>query len=368
MKSLLSVFWTMMLSVGIAAAQVPDAISYQGRLLDSNGTAVTGTVDVAVSLHNAQSDGMQIYNEVVGLVPVVDGIYSFYWGTAGTSVVTATEQMAVGDGVTTVYNYTTMNTPLVNPSVTISDGAYSWNDVSGSSSPGNFLGSVSDYGAGSVSAIYLSGAPDTTTVVNVAYSYTDSGVNGSLGVYPEVWLEVSLEGSPLSPRQRIVSVPYSQYSARAAIAENLVPSTSSLSKLYLFLRNTGGGGHSGLPFKGDGSASSANGINAIATVELPDGARLKRLNVALYDSQNNSFGKAAVSLKRRNRDGNEVGLGAHSTSGGWAGGETNLAVSLSEVIDNSLYGYYISIIAGSQTIFGTRVEVNEVSIDYDLDD
>jgi hypothetical protein len=370
MKSLLSVFWTMMLSVGIAAAQVPDAISYQGRLLDSNGTAVTGTVDVAVSLHNAQSGGMQVYHEVIGLVPVVDGIYSFYWGSAGTSVVTATEQMAVGDGSTTVYGHTTKNTPLVNPSVTIGDGAYSWNDVSGSSSPANFLGTVSDYDAGSVSAIYLSGAPDTSAVINVDYSYTDSGVSGSLGDSPEIWMELSLDGLVLAPRQRVVAVPYSHYAAHALTADALTPSTSTHSRTYLrFFNSQGNPGYvaKGLPWRENGSSHVQ--INAYTPIDLPDGALIETLNASFLDSNNNSSARVYAYLIRKDAEGNMVNLGGGGTTGAWNGGETNVTVAISEVVDYKRYNYYIEIFGQTYVLESWKpMHIERVSIDYSISD
>jgi len=87
------------------------------------------------------------------------------------SVVTVTETLGISDGLSQVYSYTVAHPPIVDPSVTISDGTYSWNDVTGSSSPANFLGTVSSYASGQVSAIYLSAPSPFGTVIQVEYSY-----------------------------------------------------------------------------------------------------------------------------------------------------------------------------------------------------
>ena len=191
-----------------AVAQVPSLINYQGRLLDNLGNPVTGNVDITVGVYTNQVGGTQVYQEIVGTVPVVDGIYSFNWGQDGTSVVTATEQLGVSDGVTTVYNYTVRNPPILNPSVTIDDGNFSWNDVTGSSSSGNFIGTVSDYATGTVSAVYLSGASASGTGINVQYSHETTSILSSLAWIKDAWMQVSVDGSPLMPRDRLVSVPY----------------------------------------------------------------------------------------------------------------------------------------------------------------
>jgi len=86
------------------------------------------------------------------------------------SVVTVTETLGISDGSTAIYNYT-VDHPIVDPSVTISDGTYSWNDQTGSSFPGNFLGTVSSYETGQVSAIYLSAPSPSGTAIQVEYSY-----------------------------------------------------------------------------------------------------------------------------------------------------------------------------------------------------
>lgn len=195
----------------LAQGGAPTSFNYQGRLFDSNGAPATGSVQVAIGIYNAPSNGTQHYYENVGAVPLFDGIYSFNWGPGGTSLWSTTELMGTANGVQSVFTYTAQHTPIINPSVTITAGAYSWNDVTGSSSPGQFLGTVSSYTTGNVSAIYLVGAPSSGTVVNLQYSYNQLGAQRVLTELSNLWLQVWINGSPLSPRQSLVAVPYASY-------------------------------------------------------------------------------------------------------------------------------------------------------------
>jgi len=225
-----------------AFAGVPGVLNYQGKLTDSGGSPVTGVVDVAVAAYTNATNGAAVYNEQVGLVPVEGGTYSFQWGESGTSTWTVTEQLGIGDGTNSIFNYTVENPPIVNPSVTITDGTFSWNDVAGSSSPGNFLGTVSSYSNGQVSAVYLSGAPPAATPITVEYMYQTMGITTPLERSNEAWFEVSLDQSPLSPRTRLAAVPFSLMSASSINqmvpigdwASGQAPSTGTQDVAYLF--------------------------------------------------------------------------------------------------------------------------------------
>jgi len=128
-----------------------------------------------------QSDGLltwsNAYPNAIALVERLSDVV-----TIG-AVTTVTETLGISDGSTAIYSHTVAHSPIVSPSVTISDGTYSWNDVTGSSSPANFLGTVSSYASGQVSAIYLSTPAATGTVIEVDYSYRPLSTN-------QEWLSV----------------------------------------------------------------------------------------------------------------------------------------------------------------------------------
>ena len=242
MKTFVQIVGVALVAAVPVFGEVPSLLNYQGKLTDSGGDPVTGTVEVTVAIYTNPAVGEVVYSEDVGTVPVEDGIYSFEWGESGTSTWTVIEQLGIGDGSTSIFNYTVESPPIVNPSVTISDGTFSWNDVTGSSSPGNFLGTVSSYSNGQVSAVYLSGAPPAATLVTVEYMYRTTGITTPLERSNEAWFEVSLDQSPLSPRTRLAAVPFSLISgssvnqmlpiAEWAASGSQIPTTGTKDLIY----------------------------------------------------------------------------------------------------------------------------------------
>ena len=53
-----------------------------------------------------------------------------------------------------------------------------------------------------------SGAPVSGEYIKITYDYNSVGIMGALASNPTAWLEVSVDGSPLLPRQRLVAVPF----------------------------------------------------------------------------------------------------------------------------------------------------------------
>ena len=70
-------------------SQIPSLMSFQGRLMDTNGMAVNGSVDIAVELYDDASFGSLLYAESVGATVVQNGIYHFEFGTNTTLLKTA---------------------------------------------------------------------------------------------------------------------------------------------------------------------------------------------------------------------------------------------------------------------------------------
>jgi len=64
-------------------------LNYQGRLLNNEGQPVNAAVNMAINIYTNLTDGTASYSEVVGTVVVVNGIYSFAYGTNQTEVRTA---------------------------------------------------------------------------------------------------------------------------------------------------------------------------------------------------------------------------------------------------------------------------------------
>jgi hypothetical protein len=221
-----------------AFAMTPSAINYQGRLLDGGGQPVNGAVDVRIDIYAAQSGGSPSYTEVIGVVPVEDGIYSFHFGENGvnlvpglaTNTINAVETMGVGDGIDKFFPYTASNAPINNPSVVVTDGTHNWNDVDGSVEPRFEV--IVNHGTGDMSVEYRMDlpAPSNGTLIQAFYWYNEV-VSITISnpvplmptlMQPEAWLEVSMNGDPLQPRERIVAVPYA---VRSAEVDKITSST-----------------------------------------------------------------------------------------------------------------------------------------------
>ncbi len=67
-----------------AAPAVPSEIHYQGRLTDSGGIPVDGSVAIVARLYDAPTGGTMVYEEDIGAVSVADGVYAFAFGANGT--------------------------------------------------------------------------------------------------------------------------------------------------------------------------------------------------------------------------------------------------------------------------------------------
>jgi len=142
---------------------------------------------------------------------VVNGVYSFGYGEEGKTVKRAAEVVAVADGETKVFNYSTEHKPLLGD-VQLSDGTYTWGSKSGPSDAAQFIGSINAE-LGNVTAIYIQNAPAKDTIINAVYHYHEEGIIGALSQNKECWQELTINGKTLSPRERLVSVPFAMMSA-----------------------------------------------------------------------------------------------------------------------------------------------------------
>ena len=65
-----------------ARAAIPEVISFQGKLANSDETPVAGPVGAAFSLHDAVTGGNQVWSETyTGLMPDADGLFSAMLGS-----------------------------------------------------------------------------------------------------------------------------------------------------------------------------------------------------------------------------------------------------------------------------------------------
>ncbi len=78
MKTAAATAAALILVAGLAAAQVPNVINYQGRLVDGEAL-VNGDVSLELRLYDSATDGTMLYADS-STVTVVDGLYSTHIG------------------------------------------------------------------------------------------------------------------------------------------------------------------------------------------------------------------------------------------------------------------------------------------------
>lgn len=211
-----------------AFGEVPELVNYQGRLLDG-GLPVNSNVAVSVCIYSNDTGGVSLYTEDVGNIPVVNGLYAFSFGAGGSIVASAVELVAVTDGSSLAFSTTVSNTPMLVESVSIADGVFTWDELSGSSNPSEFTVTV-NHVSGLVNVFYLLGAPAIGRSIAVTYDYGVAADFSTVLANPEAWLEVKIDGVPLAPRQRLISVPYAMSAKHAESLGSVLADSPSLSE------------------------------------------------------------------------------------------------------------------------------------------
>ena len=157
-------FVALLATVQIAPAAVPSTINYQGRLTNALGVVQTGTKAMSVRIYDAATAGTQLYAETIGNVTLdTNGVYAFQFGAAGTSDTLITETLATTAGTTLTYQKALSNTPVLPGTVSVTDGTYSWNAITGN--PGS---------PASATANVISGFVVGATVTNGGSGYTSA--------------------------------------------------------------------------------------------------------------------------------------------------------------------------------------------------
>jgi N-acetylneuraminic acid mutarotase len=137
MKTPILAFLCALSTALLASGQVPSLINYQGRLTDANGAAVTGSKNFSIDIFDAATGGNLLYSETIGAVTLdSNGVYSFQFGSAGTSNKQVTETIGTTAGTTLVYSKALANSSVVNNSITVTDGTNSWSQSVGNPGAG----------------------------------------------------------------------------------------------------------------------------------------------------------------------------------------------------------------------------------------
>ena len=87
-----------------------------------------------------------------------------------------------------------------------------------------------NYTSGLVNVLFLLGPPAGGNGIAVSYDYNVAADFSSVLANPEAWLEVKIDGAPLAPSQRLISVPYAMSSGSLGgiLAETSTPSAGAI--------------------------------------------------------------------------------------------------------------------------------------------
>ena len=203
-----------------AHAQVPSLINYQGRLSDANGAPVTGSKNFVIRLYDAQTGGTLLYTEDLGSISLgTNGIYSFQFGSAGSSNALTSETVATTNGTATTFQKVLSSSPVVAGSVSVSDGTYTWSEAAGSSDEQAFGVSYAS-SLRRVTVNYYSAPPASGRNITATYRSVTTGISGALAGVGEHWMELSVDGTIQGTRQRVLAVPFALRSGVAQMADS----------------------------------------------------------------------------------------------------------------------------------------------------
>ena len=214
---------TGLLTIGLIATGIAEStslINYQGKLiykdLRPDGRSITGSANFSISIFDTKIGGKQIYQEAIGQIAINDSNYSFNFGENGKSVSTSIEDIGYGDGQNQIFNYTVKNKPILG-GIKISGGGYTWTQ-SGSSDVSKFA-VAADNNNGTIAAVYLTEAPEAGQRISISYDHYSEGIRGALSLGGQAWLELTVNGETLRPRERLITVPFA---LRADVAGSVI--------------------------------------------------------------------------------------------------------------------------------------------------
>jgi hypothetical protein len=206
----------------LAHAQVPGLINYQGRLTTPSGAPASGTRNFSLSIFDAETGGTLLYTEAVGPVTLdATGVYSFHFGSAGTSNTQVMETLATTDGTASSFQKILANTGVVAGSLSITDGTYTWSQSAGSSNEDDF-GVAYSSSLRRVTVSYFSAPPAAGKPITATYRYGTNGIAGAISAGSQHWMALSIDGVVQAERQRVLAVPFAMQAGFAAMAGDVV--------------------------------------------------------------------------------------------------------------------------------------------------
>ena len=186
------------------AYSIPSEINYQAALFDENGNPVSGNKTISVKVYDAAEDGSVLYEENIGTVELVEGVYSFQFGGNGSQLVWTSDDIAFTDGSSISFTSALSNTPEPG-SLVVVDGANYWSE-SGESNSADF--SVANNNGNLTVTYDTDPAPAAGRAIRADYATREVGSIFTLIDSPEYHMAITVDGVEQSTRTRILTVPF----------------------------------------------------------------------------------------------------------------------------------------------------------------
>jgi hypothetical protein len=231
-KSITSILALLVLCAAPATA-VPSGINYQGALTDDQGNPITGTRTMSIKLYDAATGGTLLYSENIGTVDVSDGVFSFEFGTNGTSNAEQSDTVAITSGTAATFQKVLSAAEVVAGSVSVTDGTYTWTQASGSSNENDF-GVAYSTSLRRLTVNYFNGAPAAGRTITATYRTPASGISGALAGDNQPWAEITVDDVAQVPRQKVLTVPFA---TRASVADSVRSVSPEVSVIIQDLSN-----------------------------------------------------------------------------------------------------------------------------------
>jgi hypothetical protein len=284
-------------------------------------------------------------------VTVSNGVYSFEYGVSGNSNALTTESVATTNGTSTSFQKVLTASSVVAGSVSVSDGTYTWNQTNGSSNENEF-GVAYSTSLRRVTATYYNAAPAAGLTIAVTYRTPASGISGALAGNNQPWIEISVNGTVQTPRQKVLAVPFAEISSKAISSKTvegvLKTRQQRVDRFFTFhqIRSlpfqytpVGTSTHSSTGF---GGAFDSLPQLVSMPVYLPIPSRIVGLNASIVDGAvqttstgSYSLGKVTITLWHKSAAGLDEVLYVIDSGSAYSGGTAELSAILDKVYDGS---------------------------------
>jgi formylglycine-generating enzyme len=260
--TILHAAYILLLSAFTLHAEIPNMVNYQGRLTDAQSDPVNGNRTMVVRIFDAPTGGNMTYEETIGEVAVVDGVYRFEFGDGGVTTATTRETIATTNGTNQVFSGVLQGTPA-DGAVSLTDGVYSWTTADGSDDSSAFDVTYNTEQK-SFQVVYYTQVPVAGRALVASFETTEEVEIGRLLADGEAYLALSVNGTEEGTRTRLLAVPYAlraKESERSADTQALRAELLSLGLISQIL---------GMVTVQGGTLVTSNGLNGtvVSTFEI----------------------------------------------------------------------------------------------------